>query len=332
MDELAFVTGGNGFIGANLVRLLLRQGWRVRALVRDRTKARNLAGLDVDLVEGDLLTDDLAARMAGCRAVFHVAAHYSLFQADKEVLWRSNVLGTRSVLAAARRAQVERVVYTSSVAAIGVGGPLTDETYQSPPEKLIGAYKQSKYWAEQEAKRAVQSGQDVVIVNPAAPIGPWDSKPTPTGEIILRFLRRQMPFYLETGLNFIHVGDVAAGHLAAFERGRTGERYILGHRNLSLKQLFDELERITGIAAPQFTVPEWLPLGVAWFDEQLLAPLTGRPPAVAIDAVRMAAQTMYYDATKAVRELDLPQTPVRLALEDAVDWFLKNGYAGAAGG
>ncbi len=331
MTRRAFVTGGTGFVGANLVRLLLEKGFTVRALARPGGTPTNLEGLPIELVRGDLNDPELHVQMAGCSVLFHVAAHYSLWQSERDALYQSNVLGTRNVLAAAKRAGIERTVYTSSVSAIGVGGPDTNETHQSPVEDLVGAYKQSKFHAEQEAMKAVRDGQDVVIVNPATPIGPWDHKPTPSGDIILRFLRREMPFYLETGLNFIHVRDVAQGHLNALERGRTGERYILGHRNLSLKALLDELERITGIGAPQFAVPTWLPLGIAWLDEQVLAPL-GKPPSIPLDGVRMATQAMYYDASKAVRELGLPQTPIETALRDAVDWFVEHGYIGTLRG
>jgi dihydroflavonol-4-reductase len=201
-----------------------------------------------------------------------------------------------------------------------------DETHQSPIEELVGHYKKSKYLAEQEAIQAVRAGQDVVIVNPTTPIGPWDIKPTPTGgDIIVRFLRRQMPFYMDTGLNFIDVRDVACGHLLALERGKVGDRYILGHQNLTLKQLLDRLAQITNLKAPQRTVPAWLPLSVAWIDERILAPF-GKPPSVPLDGVRMAHQAMYYDASKAVRELGLPQSSIMTALKDAVDWFVTQGY------
>jgi dihydroflavonol-4-reductase len=218
-------------------------------------------------------------------------------------------------------------VYTSSVAAIGVNssGAIVDETYQSPVERLIGNYKKSKFLAEQEAIQASAKGQDVVIVNPSTPIGPWDIKPTPTGDIILRFLRRQMPAYVNTGLNFIDVRDVAWGHLLALEKGKSGDRYILGNQNLSLKHLLEKLSEITGLPAPKWTVPGWVPLSVAWIEEKILAPL-GRTPSVPIDGVRMAQQTMYYDASKAVRELGLPQSPVDIALKDAVNWFISQGY------
>jgi dihydroflavonol-4-reductase len=323
----AFMTGGTGFIGANLVRLLLSQGYAVSALVRPTSSLTNLRDLDVEIVKGDLNDPDLSQKMSGCQVLFHVAAHYSLWQADRDALYRSNVLGTRNVLAAARQAGIDRTVYTSSVAAIGVGelGTTVDETHQSPLDKLVGHYKKSKFLAEQEAKQAVEAGQDIVIVNPSTPIGPWDVKPTPTGDIILRFLRRQMPAYLNTGLNFIDVRDVARGHLLALERGKTGDRYILGNQNLTLKALLDRLSDITNLSAPQQTVPAWLPLGLAWFDERVLAPL-GKPPSIPLDGVRMSLQPMYYNALKAVQELGLPQTPIEIALTDAVNWFLSEGY------
>ena len=323
----AFVTGGTGFIGANLVRLLVQEGYQVRALVRPSSCLDNLRDLDVELVKGDLNHPEVWQQMEGCQVLFHVAAHYSLLQGDREQLYHHNVLGTRNILAAARKANIERTVYTSSVAAIGVGvpGEIVDETHQSKLEELVGHYKKSKFLAEQEAMQAVQAGQDVVIVNPSSPIGPLDIKPTPTGDIILRFLRRQMPFYLDTGLNFIDVRDVARGHLLALEKGRKGDRYILGHENLTLKQLLDQLAQLTGLKAPQRSVPAWLPLSVAWIDERLLAPL-GKAPSVPLDGVRMAHQPMYYDASKAVRELGLPQSSISTALKDAVDWFVTHGY------
>ncbi|MEG3435721.1 hopanoid-associated sugar epimerase [Pannus brasiliensis CCIBt3594] len=318
----AFVTGGTGFIGANLVRLLLDRGYEVRALVRPESDLQNLRGLEIELIEGHLNDPEIDLSLRDCPVLFHVAAHYSLWQKDREKLYESNVLGTRNLLAAARKAGVERVVYTSSVAAIGVGkdGRSVDETHQSPVEKLIGHYKKSKYYAEQEAKEAIRSGQDIVIVNPSTPIGPFDSKPTPTGDIILRFLRRQMPAYVNTGLNVIDVRDVAIGHLLALEKGRTGERYILGNQNMSLKELLEELSEITGIPAPKMSIPVWIPQIVAWVDEKILAPL-GKTPSVPLDGVRMSKQKMYYDPSKAFRELGLPRSPISIALQDAVDWF-----------
>ncbi|MBN8560862.1 MAG: NAD-dependent epimerase/dehydratase family protein [Leptolyngbya sp. UWPOB_LEPTO1] len=321
----AFVTGGTGFVGANLVRLLLQQGYEVKALARPNARLDNLNGLEIELISGDLNDPDLARSMQGCDCLFHVAAHYSLWQRDRDLLYQSNVLGTRNVLAAAKAAGIERSVYTSSVAAIGIdpSGQPTTEQYQSPVERLIGHYKQSKYWAEQEAVKAARSGQDIVIVNPSTPIGAYDIKPTPTGDIVVRFLERRMPTYVETGLNFVHVQDVAWGHLLALQKGKSGERYILGNQNLSLKQLLDELSQITGLSAPARSIPVWIPLSVAWIDETILTKF-GKKPSIPVDGVRMSKQPMYYDASKAIRELGLPQTHIHIALKDAVDWFQEN--------
>jgi hopanoid-associated sugar epimerase len=323
----AFVTGGTGFIGSHVVRSLLQEGYQVTALVRPDSNLSNLQGLAVDIVKGDLNNPNIWEQMQGCEYLFHVAAHYSLWQKDRDLLYINNVEGTRNILAAAQKAGIERTVYTSSVAAIGVGklGQVVDETYQSPVEKLVGDYKKSKFLAEQVAISAVNQGQDIVIVNPSSPIGPLDIKPTPTGEIILRFLRREMPAYVDTGLNFIDVRDVAKGHLLALQKGKSGDRYILGHQNLSLKQLLEQLSQITNLPAPQTSIPAWIPLTVAWVEEKILAPL-GKTPTVPIDGVRMAQQPMYYDASKAIRELGLPQSPLNVALKDAVDWFVSNGY------
>lgn len=322
-----FVTGGTGFVGANLIRTLLAQGHQVKALVRQTSTLNNLEGLDIEQVTSDLNDDNLSTHLQGCDALFHAAAHYSLWRTETKQLYQSNVLGTRNVLAAARQAKVSRTVYTSSVAAIGVpaDGSIADETYQSPPEKLIGEYKKSKYWAEQEAHKAIQAGQDIVIVNPSTPVGPWDIKPTPTGDIILRFLRRQMPAYMDTGLNLIDVRDVVQGHILALEKGKTGDRYILGHQNLTLKEILILLAEITGMPAPQRTVPYWLPLTVAWIEEYCLAPL-GKAPSVPVAGVKMARQNMFYSANKATCDLGLPQTPIRKALKDAVHWFQRNDY------
>lgn len=322
-----FVTGGTGFIGAHLVRLLLQEGYTVTALVRPSSNLNNLRGLPVQIVSGDLNDPDIWQQIKGCQYLFHVAAHYSLWEKDRESLYLDNVQGTRNILAAAQKAGIERTVYTSSVAAIGVGtsGKVVDETYQSPLEQLVGDYKKSKFLAEQVAMQAASLGQEVVIVNPSSPIGALDIKPTPTGDIILRFLRRQMPFYIDTGLNFIDVKDVAWGHLLALHKGKSGSRYILGNENLSLKQLLEQLAQITGLIAPHRTVPPWLPLSVAWVDEKILARL-GKSPSVPICGVRMATQAMYYNASKAVSELGLPQSSLNLALKDAVDWFVTQGY------
>jgi len=322
----AFVTGASGFVGANLARALLERGWRVRALVRG--EAPSLDGLDIERVHGDLFAPGLSDAMRGCDGLFHAAATYSLWRRDREAVLRANVDGTRSALAAARAAGVRRTVHTSSVAAIGTrdGGDAADETFQSPPDRLIGVYKRSKYLAELEVRRAVESGQDVVIVNPTTPVGPWDAKPTPTGDIIVRFLTGRMPAYVDTGLNVVDVRDVAAGHVLAYERGVTGERYILGNENLTLRALLARLAAITGRAVPRVRLPRVIPLAYAALGEYVLAPLGVRPD-VALDGVRMAKQRMFYTAEKAVRELGLPQSSVNDALADAVTWFQRHGYA-----
>lgn len=323
----AFVTGGSGFVGANLVRLLLQQGYKVKALVRASSCLDNLKSLEVELIRGDLNQDSLAQHLKGCQVLFHVAAQYSLWKKDRDRLYLNNVLGTRNILNCARQAGVERVVYTSSVAAIGVrrDGVPADESYQSSVDKLIGDYKKSKYYAEQEAIKAVQVGQDIVIVNPSTPIGALDLKPTPTGEIIVRFLNRKMPFYVDTGLNLIDVEDVAWGHILALEKGKTGDRYILGHQNLTFAQLLAKLENITDLSAPKNTIPYLIPYSVAWLEENVLARL-GKKPTIAIDGVRMSRQKMFYDASKAVTELGLPQSDIDDALEKAVKYFEEQQY------
>lgn len=322
-----FITGATGFIGSHIVRLLLKQGYKITALVRPQSKLNNLKGLKIDIAESDLNDQRIGEKMQGCQYLFHVAAHYSLWQKDRDLLYRYNVEGTRNILTAAQQAGIEKTIYTSSVAAIGVGKPgeIVDETHQSPVEKLIGDYKKSKLLAEKIALEKAEQGQNIVIVNPTSPIGALDIKPTPTGDIILRFLNRKMPAYVDTGLNFIDVEDVAWGHLLALEKGKVGDRYILGNQNLSLKQLLEKLSEITNIPAPKTVIPHWIPLTVAWIDETILAPL-GKIPTVPLDGVRMAQQKMYYDSSKAVRELGIPQSSLDIALKNAVNWFIANGY------
>jgi dihydroflavonol-4-reductase len=326
LRRTAFVTGGTGFVGANLARALLKDGWRLRALARPQSDRRNLEGLDLEIVEGDLCSRNLVEAMRGVDVVFHVAARYSLWRRDADALYRDNVLGTKSVLAAAREAGVPRTVYTSSVAAIGVkSGGVADESYQSPPERLIGAYKRSKYFAEQEALAAARAGQDVVIVNPTTPLGPWDRKPTPTGDIFVRFLTGHMPAIVETGLNFVDVADVVRGHILAYERGRSGERYILGGENLSLRELLRRIGEASGKRPPRIAVPLWLPLSVAWLGETFFSRL-GFEPKIPVEGVRMSREAMFYDASKAIRELGYEAGPLDPAIREAIGWFASNGY------
>lgn len=324
----AFLTGATGFIGANLTRLLLAQNWQVRTLVRAGSDRSNLDGLPLELAQGDLNDPSLLADLVtGCDAVFHVAAHYSLWRKDREAIYRANVAGTENLLAAAKRIGVKRFIQTSSVAAIGVPPPGTSATEDltTSLDALVSDYKKSKYLAEQAALKAAREGLDVVIVNPSTPIGPYDIKPTPTGEIIVRFLEGRMPAYVHTGLNLIDVEDVAWGHLLAWQKGRTGERYILGHRNMTLKELLEMLAAVTGRKAPRLAIPHFIPLAVAFIDEMILARFFGKTPEVSLDSVRMSQKPMYYDSTKAVRELGLPQSPIEQALEKAVCWFVEKG-------
>ncbi len=325
----ALVTGGTGFIGANLVRELLADGGSVRVLARRRGDRRALEGCAVEVVEGDLLdAASLRAAVRGVKRVYHVAADYRLWAPDPRALYRANVDGTRHVLEAACEAGAERIVYTSTVGAVGIpeGGTPGDETTPVSLHDMVGAYKASKFLAERVAQELAARGAPIVTVNPSAPVGPLDVKPTPTGQMVVDFLRGKMVASLDTGLNLVHVRDVARGHILAGEHGRAGERYILGNQNLSLLEIFRLLARITGIPAPRFRVP----YAVAWVAAvgmESVARLTGRAPQVPLTAVRMARKRMYFTAAKAVRELGLPQTPVHVALRDAVEWFVARGYA-----
>jgi dihydroflavonol-4-reductase len=325
------VTGGTGFVGANLVRELLADGVAVRVLARAGSDRRALAGLDVTVAEGDLREPaSLHAALRGVETLYHVAADYRLWARDPRELYRVNVDGTRALLEAAGAAGVSRVVYTSSVGTLGIpadGSPGT-ETTPVGLDDMVGDYKRSKYLAEREAEAAAARGLPVVIVNPSAPVGPWDWKPTPTGKMLVDYLRGRMLAYLDTGLNLVHVRDVARGHVQAAVRGRVGERYILGHAagNLGLREIFVRLASHTGIAPPRLRLPRAGALAIAGVAE-LAARATGREPVVARTAVRMAAKRMFFDPAKAVRELGLPQTPVDQALRDAVDWFWSRGYA-----
>jgi dihydroflavonol-4-reductase len=322
------VTGGTGFVGANLVRELLADGHTVRVLARRGGDRRALEGASVQIVEGDLLdAASLRTAVAGARHVYHVAADYRLWAPDLRVLYRANVDGTRHLLAAAAEAGAERIVYTSTVGAVGIpkDGTPGDETTAVSLADMVGAYKASKFLAERVADEFAARGAPVVIVNPSAPIGPWDVKPTPTGQMIVDFLDGKMIGSLDTGLNIVHVRDVARGHILAAQKGRVGERYILGHRNLSLLEIFRMLSALTGVPAPRFRVP----YAVAWLAAagmEGLSRLTGRPPQVPLTAVRMARKRMYFSAEKAIRELGLPQTSAETALADAVGWFTERGY------
>jgi len=325
----ALVTGGTGFVGANVVRALLDDGATVRVLARPGSDRRALAGLPIEIAEGDLLDRASLARAAkGAGTVFHVAADYRLWTREPAALQRTNVEGTRAVLEAAAEAGARRIVYTSTVGALGLppdGGPGTEDT-PSCLADMVGPYKTSKFLAERVALDFAARGLPVVVVNPSAPVGPWDVKPTPTGEMIVDFMRGRMIASLDTGLNVVHVRDVARGHLLAAARGRVGERYILGHANLALGEIFALLAEITGRPAPRWRMP----YAVAWLGAACMEGLAragGGRPRVSLTAVRMARKRMFFSPAKAVAELGLPQTDVREALRDAVEWFSLHGYA-----
>ncbi|MGQ9633737.1 MAG: hopanoid-associated sugar epimerase [Bryobacteraceae bacterium] len=324
LSKPVLVTGASGFVGWHVARLLAERGARVRALVRPGSRLREL---EAESAIGDLRdSTSLGSAVAGCGAVFHVAADYRLWTPDPQVLYQSNVDGTRNLLEAARRAGVERVVYTSTVGCIGfVPGGLGDETTPVKLEDMTGAYKRSKFLAEQVALRYAAEGLPVVVVNPTAPVGDHDFKPTPTGKIILDFLRGRMPAFVDTGLNLVDVRDVALGHWLAFERGRPGERYILGAENLTLQEILQRLARISGLKAPVVRIPYWVAFA-AGLASTGWSRLTRKPPSVPLDAVRMSKTKMWVTHRKAERELGYSPGPVDQALINAVAWFRSNGY------
>ncbi len=323
-----FLTGATGFIGGHLLRSLLEAGAEVRCLTRAESLLRNLDGLDVEVVTGDLRDGgSFRSGLEGCEMVFHCAADYRLYAKNPEELYESNVEGTRNLLQAAAEARAARVVYTSSVGALGLnpdGSPADEETPVTL-EDMVGHYKRSKYLAERVADEWIEKGLPIVVVNPSTPVGEGDLKPTATGQMIVDFLNRKTPAYVDTGLNLVDVRDVALGHVRAAEKGRVGEKYILGNRDMSLLEIFQTLGGLTGIPAPKVKVPHWLPLGWAALDTGF-SRLVGRTPGVPLEAVRLSRYKMYFDASKAVRELGLPQTPIEQALQRAVDWYRTNGY------
>lgn len=320
----ALVTGASGFVGWHVARRLLERGYRVRALARPGSEVREL---DVEVVRGDLRDAASVERAAsGCGVIFHVAADYRLWAPDPRELYRSNVDGTRHVMAAARACRAERVVYTSTVGTIGIPADRPgDEDTPVRLRDMVGHYKRSKFLAEVAARQEAQAGLPVVIVNPTAPIGDHDFKPTPTGHIILDFLRGAMPAYIDTGLNFVDVRDVAEGHLLALERGRDGERYILGAENLTLEEFYQRLSAVSGLPAPRRRIPYWLAFAFALASTGW-ARLTGRPPRAPLEGVRMARKKMFVASEKARRELGYEPRPIDGALRRAVEWFRANGY------
>ncbi len=331
-----FVTGASGFIGSNLVHELVARGHRVKALLRPGADERGLFGAKYERVTGDILDRKLLqAEMEGCDWCFHVAASYQLWMRNYRPMYQANVEGTRAVLEAAGRAGCRRIVYTSTVGCIGLPRRQPDGSFKptneldlAKEEQMSNDYKRSKFQAERVAMTLFhQAGLPIIIVNPSAPVGPGDVKPTPTGQIIVDFLNHRLPAYLETGLNWVHVRDVAVGHILAAEKGRFGERYILGNQagNWSMKDTLTRLEKITGIRATKLKIPYWFAYRVAEVSE-MMAFFTGKAPRATLAGVRMAKYKMWFDPGKAIRELGLPQTPPEQAFADAVNWFRANGY------
>jgi dihydroflavonol-4-reductase len=327
---LVFLTGATGFLGSHVARVLAESGADLRLLVRSSSDPRNIQDLKADRVVGDLRDPaSLESAMAGCEVVFHVAADYRLWVRDPEQMYRSNVEGTRAILDAARKNRVRRVVYTSSVATMGFtsNGHSADESSPVTLGDMIGPYKRSKFMAEEIALAAGRNGMDVVVVNPSTPVGERDIKPTPTGRIVVDFLKRKFPAYVDNGLNLVDATECARGHVAALEKGRSGERYILGGENLTLKQILDKLAAITGLPSPTIRVPYVMALATGVVDEIVTGRILRKEPRATIDAVRMGRKKMFVSSAKAERELGWKTLPVDDALGRAVEWFQANGYA-----
>ncbi|MGA9978658.1 MAG: hopanoid-associated sugar epimerase [Candidatus Sulfotelmatobacter sp.] len=325
----AFVTGATGFLGSHVAGVLAAQGADLRLLVRPASNLKNLEGLHAETATGDLRDPaSLDKAMSGCDTVFHVAADYRLWVRDPDEMYRSNVDGTRAILEAARKNGVRRVIYTSSVATMGFtrNGSPADEDSPVALADMIGHYKRSKFMAEQIALEAGRSGMNVVVVNPTTPVGEQDIKPTPTGRIILDFLKRKFPAYVDTGLNLVDVTECARGHVAALERGKSGERYILGGENLTLKQILDKLAAITGLSSPTVKLPYFFAFAAAAVDETITGRILHREPRATIDAVRMGRKKMFASSAKAERDLGWKLVPAENALRRAVEWFRSNHY------
>jgi dihydroflavonol-4-reductase len=321
------VTGAAGFLGSHVARQLVARGESVRVLVRASSSNRAISDLSLEYVTGDLRdAASLDRAMAGVKRVYHVAADYRLWAKKSKDIYDSNVGGTKNLLAAAKRAGVEQLIYTSTVATIAVDRPeLPNEFTDAKLEEMVGHYKRSKWMAEREALQAAKEGLPVIVAMPTTPVGPWDWKPTPTGKIILDFLNGKMPGYVETGLNFVGVEECAAGHLLAAEHGKVGERYLLGAENLTLKGLLDLLAQITGLRAPGMKIPHGVALGVAYLDTAF-SRLVGKEPQIPVEGVKIARHKMFVDASRARRELGFQPGPVAAALERAVRWYRANGY------
>jgi dihydroflavonol-4-reductase len=331
MSARVLVSGANGFVGSAVVRALLRRGYPVRALARASSDTTSLDGLDVEIVRGDLLDPaSLEHALRNCEGLFHVAADYRLWARDPRAIGKANVRGTHDILLAARRCGVRRIVHTSSVATLGLHHDGTPSNEDTPVHlaDMIGAYKRSKFLSEALVRRCARGGADIVIVNPAAPVGPRDRKPTPTGRMILDAARGRMPAFVDTGLCIVHVDDVAEGHVLAYERGQRGRRYVLGGENMSLRSILGAVAELTGRHAPRLQLPHAAVLPVAYMAEAW-ARITGVAPNVTVDGVKLARHRMYFSSRRAEAELGWRARPAREALADAIQWFRDNGYLGA---
>jgi len=326
----AFITGATGFLGSHVAQVLSEQGADLRLLVRPTSNLKNLEGLNAETATGDLRDPgSLEKAMSGCDAVFHVAADYRIWVRDPAEMYRSNVEGTRAILEAARKKGVRSVVYTSSVATVGFTGNGRPANEESPVslDDMIGHYKRSKFMAEQLALEAGRSGLRVVTVNPTTPVGEQDIKPTPTGRIVVDFLKGKFPAYVDTGLNLVDARECASGHVAALEKGKSGERYILGGENLTLKQILDKLGSISGLPSPKVKLPYFFAFAAGLVDQTVSGLLLGREPRATVEAVRMGKKKMWASSDKATRELGWKIVPAENALRRAVEWFRANGYA-----
>jgi dihydroflavonol-4-reductase len=327
-NGVAFITGATGFVGSAVARELLREGFELRALVRRGSSRKNLAGLEVDVVEGDMRDKDIVFSAAkGARYVIHVAADYRLWSPHEDEIMHANVEGTRVVMEAARVTGAERVVYTSSVATLRLhdDGKLADETVPLAEVDATGAYKRSKIIAERLVEQMIGRGLPAIIVNPSTPVGPRDLRPTPTGRIIIEAASGRMPAYVDTGLNLVHVDSVASGHVAALRRGRVGERYILGGENMTLCELLGTIARFVGRSAPRVRLPRW-PIYPIAFAAEAMAHVTKREPFVTLDGLRMAKHHMFFTSAKAERELGYKAKPAEAGIREAIDWFKTSGY------
>jgi dihydroflavonol-4-reductase len=324
------VTGATGFIGGNLARELVRQGYQVRVLARKTSSTKPLEGVKLEIAEGDLLDRvSLEKALNGCEALFHVAAMYTFWARNPALIYKTNVQGTDNVLRAAGVKGIKKIVYTSSESVVGIdhGCRLGNEDMRGYIQNIPSDYKKSKFMAETLVVNMCREGSPIVIVNPTTPIGPYDVKPTPTGKIVVDYLNHKMFACINTGLNIVDVEDVARGHILALEKGRPGERYLLGNKNLTLREIMAILEKITGVKAPSFNIPAWVAFSAGFVDELIEGKIMCRHPRIPVSAVKASQHIRHFDCSKAVNELGLPQTPVEISFKKAVGWFKQNGYA-----